>query len=1006
MRNGKTRTAGKAELRRRAEVRLKEKGENRLLADQDQRAQDETLRLVHELQVHQIELEMQNDELRATQAIIEESRSRYEDLYDFSPLGYLTLDRKGVISSVNLTGARLLGKQRGSLIETPFSGFIDATSRPIFFSHLEAVFATGTKQTCELRLKTGEQGQVAVVMESIGTEEGRGDMGLCRSALLDITKRKQAEEALRVGEERLNLALTASAMGVWEWDIETGTIFWSPECFKIMDVKDSGGKLADFIGALHPEDAHRVRTAIDRALAEKTVFNEEFRVVRPDGEVRWLSNLGRATYDGNGKPLRMTGTVQDITQRKLDEGVLQRYELLAGHSRDIILFINREDGRILEANAAAVTAYGYTREELLAMTIHDLRAAETKGLTAQEMARADNQGLLFETVHRRKDGKTCPMEVSSRGATIGDTRALVSVIRDITKRKKIEEALRESEELFRTTFDESPIGSALVGPDQRITRANRELCRMLAYTEAEIVGKTLRDVTHPDDIEADLENFRSLLSGLKSFTMEKRYIRKDGGVIWGQLSAGVIRDSGGRPLYAIGMIEDITERKQAEQNQHLAAEILRILNDISTMDDSTKLILSAIKGETGFDAVGIRLRKGEDFPYYMSLGFSEDFIRAESSLCTRAEEGKLIRDGQQNPVLACMCGTVLRGRTKASLPFFTQRGSFWTNCTTELLASTTGEERQAGTRNRCHAEGYESVALIPLCSGNEIVGLLQLNDRRPNRLTRGSVEFLEGLGASIGIAMLRRQMEKELEDRTVQLENANKDLESFSYSVTHDLRAPLRAIEGYSRMLLKRKEAQFDEETKRQFNLIRKNTAEMGQLIEDILAFSRLGKQEVVVSRIDMEGLVRETWEALCTINPDRQLSLRIDSLLPGAGDGTLIRQVLTNLLSNAIKYTGNRDTALIEVGCRAVDNENIYHVKDNGAGFDMEYYGKLFGVFQRLHTAEEFQGTGVGLAIVQKIIHRHGGRVWAEGKVGEGATFYFTLKKCDPETARKDGNG
>jgi PAS domain S-box-containing protein len=995
MRNGKVRPSEKAELRHQAAEQPKNAKEVRHSADRERRAHEETQRLVHELRVHQIELEVQNDELRAIQASIEESRSRYEDLYDFSPIGYFTFDGKGLIGAVNLTGAQLLGMERKALIRSPFSSFVASKSLKDFYAHLAAVFTSDTKQTCELWVKTRQESQTPVVMESIRIKEGQGGRGQCLSAIFDITSRKQAEEALRVSEERLNLALAASEMGVWEWNIEAGTIYWSPECFRILDVTGFGGRLADFTDALDPRDAARVRTAIDRALAEKSIFREEFRIVRPGGEVRWLSNLGRITCDETGKPLRMTGTAQDITERKVHAEALQRYELLANHSRDVILFMSRDNGRILEANAAASKTYGYSRAELLDLTIHDLSAAGTAGLTAAQMAKADAQGLLFETIHRRKDGNTCPMEVSTRGATIGETRTLISVIRDITKRKKAEEALREREELFRMTFDRSPIGAAMVGLDQRITRANAELCRMLGYGEEEITGKSLCGITHPEDIGADLENFRTMVAGrIKSFATEKRYVRKDGGIVWGQLSASLIRDAHGHPLYLVGLIEDITERRQSERHQHLAAEVLRILNDPSTLDDSIDQILAAIRREMGFDGVGIRLRKGEDFPYYRTLGLSADFVQAEMDLCARGAEGKIIRDGQGIPELECMCGNILRGRTNAELPFFTEGGSFWSNCTTELLSSTKEQDLQARTRNRCNSEGYESVALIPLRSDDKVVGILQLVDRHCNRFTPGMIRFLEGLGASIGIAMMRRQMEKVLDERTRELENVNKDLESFSYSVTHDLRAPLRAIEGYSRMLLRRKGEQFDAETRRQFDLIRDNALSMNQLIDDMLAFSRLGRQEVAMSRIDMDGLVREIWEALCGIDPDRRVSLKIDALPPCMGDPALIRQVLTNLLSNAIKYTRGRDVALVEVGCHADENENAYYVKDNGAGFDMAYYGKLFGVFQRLHSPAEFEGTGVGLAIVQRIIQRHGGRVWAEAKVGKGARFHFTIPK------------
>ena len=242
------------------------------------------------------------------------------------------------------------------------------------------------------------------------------------------------------------------------------------------------------------------------------------------------------------------------------------------------------------------------------------------------------------------------------------------------------------------------------------------------------------------------------------------------------------------------------------------------------------------------------------------------------------------------------------------------------------------------------------------------------------------------------VRTLNAELEQRVVQRTTQLEAANKELEAFSYSVSHDLRAPLRAIDGFSRVILEDYTNKLDDEGKRYLNIIESNTKKMGQLIDDLLVFSRLGRQEIRVSEMNMGKLAKAVSEELKLAVPERKLKFTINTLIPAQGDKAMIRQVFVNLLSNAVKFTRPKERGVIEVDGRSEGNENVYTVKDNGVGFDMQYVNKLFGVFQRVHSAEEFEGTGVGLAIVQRIIHRHGGRVWAEGKVNEGATFYFTL--------------
>ena len=242
------------------------------------------------------------------------------------------------------------------------------------------------------------------------------------------------------------------------------------------------------------------------------------------------------------------------------------------------------------------------------------------------------------------------------------------------------------------------------------------------------------------------------------------------------------------------------------------------------------------------------------------------------------------------------------------------------------------------------------------------------------------------------------ELELRVQERTRELEVANHELESFSYSVSHDLRAPLRAMSGYAQELLEEHAESLNEEGRHFLRRIHDNANQMGRLIDDLLAFSRLGRQELKRAGIEMTALARTVLEELKAAHPGREIRENIDPLPRARGDASMVRQVWFNLLSNAVKFTGPRKVARIEIGAVEGAGEHTFRVKDNGVGFDMEYADKLFGVFQRLHGPEEFEGSGVGLALVSRIVERHGGRVWAEGRAGEGATVYFTLP-ADKET-------
>ena len=331
-------------------------------------------------------------------------------------------------------------------------------------------------------------------------------------------------------------------------------------------------------------------------------------------------------------------------------------------------------------------------------------------------------------------------------------------------RQQTEDALRETERTFGSYFANSVHGAAQIDPQGRFVRVNDRYCAITGYSRDELIGGMGPiDLDHPDDREADKARLARCLRDEVPYEAEKRYVRKDGTVVWVRVSAEVLRSADGAARFGIGVIEDITERRRLDEERSETIELLRLVNEANDIRSLFGNLTRYLRHMTGCEAVGVRLRQGDDFPYWETRGFPPEFVQAENRLCAVDQAGELIRDSAGNPALECMCGNILCGRFDPTKPFFTPHGSFWTNSTTNLLASTTEADRQVRTCNRCHGEGYESVALVPLRAAGQTFGLIQFNDRRPNAFTAARIAHLERLVYYVAIAVSHRWAVSELQ---------------------------------------------------------------------------------------------------------------------------------------------------------------------------------------------------------------------------------------------------
>jgi len=505
-------------------------------------------------------------------------------------------------------------------------------------------------------------------------------------------------------------------------------------------------------------------------------------------------------------------------------------------------------------------------------------------------------------------------------------------------RQQAEVALAAERTLLRTLLDLLPDPIYIKDRESRFLVANEPCARgMGAGSTEDLLGKTDADFFSAEQAAVFRADEERIFAGETLANKEERIAFPDG-------SSGVIlttkrplKDARGKITGLVGIGRNITERKAAEDALRASEERLRLVMDLVPHFIFAK------------DSEGRFLFANRALAQVFGLTPEELVGRRDSDLSVdQAEVERFRRDDRE---------VIETGRPKL-----------------------TPDEPHTDASGRLR---FLQTIKVPFeMPGAGTPGVLGV-----------AVDITERKQAEEEVRRLNASLEQRVAQRTSQLEAVNKELESFSYTVSHDLRAPLRAVNGFARMLLERHGGRLDDDGRRMAGVICDEALRMGRLIDALLAFSRLGRQAVSAGPVDMTQVAREAFAEAAAQAPERTVEFHLGELPPAHGDHTLLRQVFANLFSNAVKFTRHREPAVVEAGGRSEGGERVWWVRDNGAGFDPQYADKLFGVFQRLHRQEEFEGTGVGLAFVHRIVHRHGGRIWAESKPGEGATFYFTLQ-------------
>jgi PAS domain S-box-containing protein len=663
------------------------------------------------------------------------------------------------------------------------------------------------------------------------------------------------------------------------------------------------------------------------------VWHGEMKNKAKDGTIYWVDTTIVPFLNEQGKPRQYVAIRADITERKRAEAAFRESEELFSKafrlSPDCVVIVRSSDHTVIRANDSLCQLWGSTPEEVIGKPSLEYSTWQTEEEQHAFMQTLDEKGecLNYEAVFRMANRRLLNFNISSRMITFNGESCILSVMRDITESKLTKKALGSSELRYRRLFETAKDGILILDAETgMVVDVNPFLIEMLGFSHEQFLGKAIWELGFFKDVAANENNFAELRA--------KKYMRyenlpletSDGRRIEVEFVSNVYLVNDSKVIQC--NVRDVTARRKAEEARRMSEARYRTLFE--------------------YAPDGILIADSES--YYVAA--NESISRMLGY--TRDE---LIGLHASDIVVP----TEIRHIDPAS-----------------SVIKANSEYHREWKFQRKDGSTFEAEVIATQMPDGNLMGMIR--------------DITERKTAEENIRRLNAELEERVVERTAQLEAANKELEAFSYSVSHDLRAPLRAVDGFSQAVLEDFGAQLPEEGRQHLLTIRQGAQKMGNLIDDLLTFSRLSRAPWKKQKVNCASIVRGVLNDMKFQQEGRQIDWRIGDLPECEGDSALLKQVWINLLSNASKYTRRREKAVIEIGCSLEQGENVYFVRDNGAGFDMRYSGKLFGVFQRLHRAEDYEGTGVGLAIVQRVIHRHGGRIWADAAVDRGATFYFTL--------------
>jgi len=862
-----------------------------------------------------------------------------------TPDHVMLISPEGIILYINHTVPGLTIEQ---VIGQSAYNFIESKHIPLVKEHYNKVIATGKPSRFEIDYPVPDG---IIHLENMVSPVIQDDQVVALTITSrDVSRWHNMLEALEKSQEHLRHALEASQTGTWEWDLETNSVIWSDGVEAIFGLEPGSfqGSYEAYFNLVHPDDRQMLNNHIQQTLQCDKPYYVKHRCICPDGTLRWLSGRGKVYRNESGKPLRMIGTVTDITQRREAEAALRQNEFLLAKSQEIAHIGSYSWD--LKTNKFTWShemhnIFGITREEfdgngdeVISKVIHP--DDREKLIASQKVIINEKRPCPLEYRVVRPDGTI--RYVWGEGYLLFDNNneivSVIGTVQDITERKMSEAALRESEQKLSLHFQRTPLGVISFDTNFRISEWNPAAEKIFGYTRDEAIGQSPEGFIVDPAITMDIEKvWNALLSITGGTRNTNENITKTGKTIICEWYNTPLVDDVGNVIGVASMVEDVTERitAQRELEKH-RRHLEELVNERTAEIREQAQIIGQIHDSvvaTDLNGIVTSWNRGAE----RMFGYTANEMVGKNI-------GAVYPEDQQK----------------------------------FLLDSVIAPLKEKGE--------HETEVRVRRRSGEEFYALLSLSVRYDDH---GNPEGLIGYAIEITD---RKIAEAQILQQQKALEAANKELEAFSYSVSHDLRAPLRSIDGFSSLIYEDYYDLLDDEGRMHLERIRSNTQRMATLIDDLLQLSRVTRQQIHKESINLSLLAQDVIQKYKYEHPDRNVTFVIDDNMKVEGDMGLLRIALDNLISNAWKYTEKLPLAEI-VFHRVKHNGSLaYCIEDNGVGFDMRYVDKLFGAFQRLHTPEEFSGNGIGLATVSRIIKRHGGKIWAEGKLNKGAKFYFTL--------------